>query len=88
MEGQCANVDTEESVPAQYFDVPVVEVEGFMWGCGRGVDRKFFVRSICDRGVDGRLIIGGICDSEVGQSGDADGWRMSDGGGGRRRNQV
>ena len=81
-------MDTEECVPAQYFDVPVIKVEGFMWGRGRGVDRKFIIRSIWDRGVDGRLVIGGICDGEVGQRGDAGGRRMSDGSGGRRRNRV
>ena len=88
MEGQCADVDTEERVPAQYFNVPVVEVEGFMRSRGRGVDRKIVIRSIWDRGIDGRFIIGGICDGEVGQSGDAGGWGMSDGSGGRRRNWV
>ena len=86
MEGQCADVDTEERVPTQYFDIPVVEVESLMWGCSRGVNRKFFIGSIFDRGVDGRLIIGGICNGEIGQSGDTDGRGMSGGSGGRRRN--
>ena len=81
-------MDTEERVPAQYFDVPVVEAEGFVRSRGRGVDWKIVIRSICDRGVDGKLIIGGICDGEVGQSGNVDGWRMSDGGDGRRRNRF
>ena len=31
------------------------------------------------RGVNGKFIIGCICDREVGQSGDTDGWRVSDG---------
>jgi hypothetical protein len=65
VEGQDAGVDTEQCVPAQHFHVPVLEVEGLMRGYGRG--------------VDGRLVIRSICDREVGQSGDADGWRLSDG---------
>ena len=73
MEGQGADVDTEQRVPAQYFDVPIVKVEGFMRSCGRGVDGRFVVRGICD---------------EVGQSGSAGGRRMSDGSDGRRRSRV
>ena len=88
MEGQGADVDAEERIPAQYFDVPVIKVEGFMRSRGREVDRKIVIRSIWDGGVNGRLIIGGICDGEVGQSGNVDGWRMSDGGDGRRRNRF
>ena len=88
MEGQGADVDTEERVPAQYFDIPVVKVEGFVRSRGRGVDGKIVIRSICDRGVDGKLIIRGICDGVVGQSGDAGGRRMSDGSDERRRNRV
>ena len=41
----------------------------------RGVVKRIF-----GCGVDGRLIIGGICDREIGQSSDADGRRLSDGG--------
>ena len=55
----------EQYVLTQRFHVPVVEVEGLVRGCGRGV-------------VDRMLVIGGIRDREVGQSCDADGWRMSD----------
>ena len=81
-------MDTEESVPAQYLDISVVKVEGFMRSRGRGVDRKIVIRSIWDRGVDGRFIIGGICDGEVGQSSEAGGRGMSDGSDGRRNNRV
>ena len=85
---------TEECVPAQYFRVPILEVEGLVWSYGRGVDGMLLVRSIWDDGVDRmlvsrgirgggvdwRLVIGRrICDREVGQSGNADGWRLCDG---------
>ena len=56
-------MDPEECVPAQYFDVPVLEVEGFMWGYGRR--------------IDGRLVIRNICGREIGKSGNADGRRPS-----------
>ena len=81
-------MNTEERVPAQHFDVPVVEVEGIMQIYGRRVDGRLVIGSVCYRGVDGRLVIGGICDCEVGQSGDADGRRLSDGSDGRCRNCV
>ena len=32
----------------------------------------------CDRGVDWRLVIRSVCNREVGESGDADGWRLCD----------
>ena len=64
MEGQDAGVDTEQRVPAQHFDVPVLEVEGIVGDCGRG--------------VDGGLVVGGICNGEVGQRRDTDGWRLID----------
>jgi hypothetical protein len=72
-------VDTEQCVPAQRFHVPILEVEGLVRGCGRGVvGGRLVVRGICDRDVDGRLVIGSICDREVGESGDADRWRLCD----------
>ena len=49
----------------------------------RGVDGKLFVRSIGDRGVDGKVVVSSIGGREVGESGDADGWRLGDGGDGR-----
>ena len=55
-------MNTEERIPAQHFRVSVLEVEGLVWGCGRG--------------VDGILVIRDIRDREVGQSGDADRRRM------------
>ena len=88
MEGQGADVDTEEYVPAQYFDVPVVKVEGLIRSYGRGVDGKFVVGSICDRWVDGRLIVGDIYDGKVGHICDTHGQGMSDGSDRRRGNRV
>ena len=81
-------MDAEKCVPAQDFDVPVLEVESFMWGYGRGFYVRFIIRSACDRRVDGRFAIGGVCNGEVGQSGNADGWRLNEEGGGRCRNRV
>jgi hypothetical protein len=79
VEGQDTGVYTEQCVPAQHFHVPVLEVEGLVLDDDRGVvGRRLIVRSTCDRGVDGRLVIKSICDREVGQSGDADGRRLSD----------
>jgi hypothetical protein len=86
VEGHDGGVDTEQSVSAQYFRIPVLEIEGFMRGCGRGVaDGMLVIRGVCDGGIDGRLVIGGICDREVGERGDADGGRLNDG---RCRNRV
>ena len=87
MEGQDDGVDTEECVSAQHFRVPVLEVEGFMWGCGRGVRWKLVIGSVCDGGVDGRFVVRGIRDREVGETSYADGWGMSDGSDGRCRNR-
>lgn len=66
MEGKNAGVDAEEGVPTQYFNVPVLDIEGVM-GCYR-------------RRIDGGLVIWGVGDGEVGQGGDANGRRLSDGG--------
>ena len=88
MERQGAGGDTEECVSAQHFDVPILEVEGFMRGYGRRVDERLVIGNTCRRGIDGRLVIRGVCDYEVGQSGDADGGGMDDGSGGRCRDWV
>jgi hypothetical protein len=70
-------VDTEQCIPTQHFNVPVLEVEGLVLGCGRGViEGRLVVRNISDRSVDGKLVIGSICDREVGQGGNAEGRRM------------
>ena len=46
----------EQRISSQYFDVPILEVEGAVVGhC---------------RGIEGRLIIRGICDSEIQEGGD------------------
>ena len=58
-------MDTEQCVLAQHFDVPVLEVEGFMGGY--------------DHGADGGLVIRSTRDGEFGQSGDTYGWRLGDG---------
>jgi len=71
MERQDAGVDAEQRVLAQHLDVPVLKVESVVVGYDRGVDERLFIRSIFDR--------------EVGQSGDAGGWRPSDR---RSRNRV
>ena len=81
-------MNTEECVPAQHFCVPVFEVEGLMRSRGCEVSGKLIVRNLRVRGVSGRFVIGGICDGEVGQSGNTDGRRVSDGNDGRRRNRV
>ena len=81
-------MNTEECVPAQHFCVPVFEVEGLMRSRGCEVNGKLIVRSLRVRGVSGRLVVGCICNGEVGQSGNADGWRVSNGSDGRRRNRV
>ena len=85
-------MNTEEYVPAQHLDVPVLEVEGTMRSYGRRVDGilviETVIESVCDRGVDGRLAIRGICDGEIGQGGDADGRGLSDRGDRRCRNCV
>ena len=65
-------MDTKESVPAQHFHVPVLEVEGLMWNRNRRVDRKLIVRGIRDCGVGGKLVIGGIWDREVRERGNAE----------------
>ena len=68
----------EQCVIVQRFHVPVLEVEGLVQGGGRGVvDGRLVVGSTFDRGIDGRLVIRSICDRGVGQSGDADGRRLS-----------
>jgi hypothetical protein len=59
-------VDTEQCVSAQHFDVPVLEVERAMW--------------CYDRGVGGGFVIRYVCNGEVGESGDAYGRRLGDGG--------
>ena len=59
-------MDTEQCVSAQYFDIPVLEIEGVVGGYGRG--------------VDGGLVVRSICDGEIGQRGDTDRRRLSDGG--------
>jgi len=84
VERQGADGDTEECIPAQHFHVPVIEIEGLMWNYGCGVNEGL----ILEGGVRGRLIIGSICGREVGQSGDADGWRLNDGCDGRFRNYA
>ena len=62
MERKDARVNTEECVPAQHFDVPVLEVQGLMGNNGRG--------------VGGRLVIRGIRNREIGEGGNADGRRL------------
>ena len=54
-------MNTEQCVPAQYFHIPVVDVEGVMRDRGCGVDWRFVIR--------------GVCDGEVGETGDAYGRR-------------
>ena len=58
MERQDACVDTEQRVAAQYFNVPILEVEGAMVG-------------YC-RGIKGRLVVRGIRDGEIREGGDTD----------------
>jgi len=77
-------VDTEEGVPAQHFHVPILEVEGFMQSRYRWVNGRLVEKG----GVDGGLIIRRICDREVGQSGNADGWRLSSRADGRFGSRV
>ena len=72
-------MDAEQRVATQHFNVTVLEIEGVVGGYGRRVERGPIIRSIRDRGANGRLAIRGICNREVGQTGDADGWRLSDG---------
>jgi hypothetical protein len=62
MERKDAGVNTEESVPAQDFDVPIFEVEGVMGGYSSG--------------VGGMLVIRGIRNREIGEGGNADGRRV------------
>jgi len=78
MEGQSADVDTEEGVLAQHFHVPVLEVEGLMPGRYHWVNGGLVGRGSANGGV----IIRRIWDCEVGQGGDADGRRLSNGAGG------
>ena len=66
MEGEDAGVDTEQCVPAQHFNIPILEVERVMWGY--------------DRGVGGGFVIRDVCNGEVGEGGDAYRWRLGDGG--------
>ena len=66
MERKDARVDTEEGVRTQHFHVPILEVEGAVGGY--------------DSGAGGRLVIRSICNGEVGQSGNADGRGLGDGG--------
>ena len=79
VEGQDDGVDTEECVPAQHFSVSVLEIEGFVWSCSRGIGWKLVIGSFCGGRVDGRFIIIGVRDREVRQSGDAGGRRLGDG---------
>jgi len=65
MEGQSADGNAEECVPAQHFHVPILEVEGLMRDHCRRVDGNVVVRSISNRGADGTLIIGSIRNREV-----------------------
>ena len=88
MEGQDGGVNAEDRVPTQHFHIPVLEIERPMWSHGSGVGGKLLVRSICDRRVGGRLFIGDIGGCEVGESGNADRWRVSDGGDRRCRNRI
>jgi len=77
-------VDAEEGVLAQYFHVPVLEVEGLMLGRYHWVDGR-----LVDRGrANGGVIIRRIWDCEVGQGGDADGGRLSNGADGRFWSRV
>jgi len=73
VEGQSADVDTEEGVPTQHFHVSIIEVKCLVRSHCRGVDERLVVRSVCKRGTVGMFVIRSICDREVGQSGDADG---------------
>ena len=76
-------MDTEECVPTQHFYIPILDVELLMLSYGRGVDGKLVVGGICDCEVEGRSVIRSVIrsvrDREVGQSGDAGGWRLCDG---------
>ena len=81
-------MDAEKHVPAQDFDVPVLEVEDLMRGYDRWVNGRLVIRSVCDRGIDVRFVIRGICNREVGQSGDADGRRLNGGSYGRCRDCI
>ena len=75
-------MDTEKCVPTQHFHIPVLEVESFVPSYRRGVDGEFLVRRIRGGGVGGKLVVSGIGGRKVGQSGDADGRRLDDRGGG------
>ena len=88
MEGQDGGVDAEGRVTTQHFHVSVLEIEGFVWNHGHGVDGELLVRGICDGGANGGVVIGNVCGREVGESGDADGRRVSDGGDRGCRNYV
>ena len=79
---------TEEGVSTQHSHVPVLEIEGSMRNYGRGIDGGLVIGGNCDCGVDGRFVIRNVCDGEVGQTGSADGRRVSDGSNGKRRNWV
>ena len=58
-------MNAEQCVPAQHFDVPVLDMEGLMERYGRE--------------VDGRLVIRMIRDREVGQSGNVGGRGLGEG---------
>ena len=62
MERQDARVNTEEGTPTQHLNVPVFEVERVVGGYSSGIGGEPYVRDVCSR--------------EVGQRGDADGWRL------------
>ena len=66
VKGQDAGSDAKECVPAQHFNVPVVEVECFMRNYGRGVDKRLVIGSICECGAGGGFVIRRICGREVG----------------------
>ena len=63
MEREDAGVDTEQRIPAQHFHIPILEVEGVMGSRISGVDWR-------------RFVIRGVRDGEVGETGDAYGWRF------------
>ena len=58
-------MNAEQYVPAQYFHIPILEVEGVMMSHGCGVGWGF--------------VVGGVRNGEIGETGDAYGRRLGEG---------
>ena len=56
MKREYTGVYAEEGVPAQHFDVPILEVEGAVGGDSRGVGGGLFIRKV---GKSGGVVGGG-----------------------------